>query len=231
MGTVVQAWTGRRRFRLRQSAEPRYGSIGWRSIKRALDVLIAVVAIVVLAPVLVAVAIAVKLDSSGPLLFRQRRLGRDLRSFTMLKFRTMYPGVSNEPHRLYIEALARGDLSMGQAGLKKLVDDPRVTHVGRILRRLSLDELPQLFNVLVGTMSLIGPRPALEYELEHYRPEHFERFSVRPGLSGLWQVSGRNELGFNEMLELDVQYTRQYGPATDLRVFVLTPQAMVRGSA
>jgi lipopolysaccharide/colanic/teichoic acid biosynthesis glycosyltransferase len=228
---AVQAWTGRHGFGVRRSADPTRGSPAWRWTKRALDVLIASVAIVVLIPLLAMVAIAVKLDSPGPLLFRQRRLGRGLRSFTMLKFRTMYNGVSDEPHRLYIEALSRGDWSMARGGLKKLVDDPRVTRVGRVLRRLSIDELPQLFNVLVGTMSLIGPRPALEYELEHYRPEHFERFSVRPGLSGLWQVSGRSKLGFKEMLELDVEYARHYGPTTDLRVFVLTPQAMVRGSA
>jgi lipopolysaccharide/colanic/teichoic acid biosynthesis glycosyltransferase len=196
-----------------------------------LDVLIAAMAIVVLAPLLAIVAIAVKLDSPGPLLFRQRRLGRELRPFTMLKFRSTYHCASNEPHRLYLEVLARADWSTAQGGLKKLGDDPRVTRVGRVLRRLALDELPQLFNVLVGTMSLIGPRPALEYDLDHYRPEHFERFSVRPGLSGLWQVSGRDELGLTEMLELDTEYARQYGPATDLRVFVLTPQAMVRGSA
>ena len=228
---AVQGWTGRGRLRVEQSAGQRYGSAAWRRMKRALDVLIAAMAIVALAPLLAIVAIAVKLDSPGPVLFRQRRLGRELRAFTMLKFRTMYYGASDEPHRLYVEALARADWSMARGGLNKVGDDPRVTRVGRLLRRLSIDELPQLFNVLAGTMSLIGPRPALEHELDRYRPEHFERFSVRPGISGLGQVSGRNELRINEMLEFDVEYARGYGPATDLRVFVLTPQALVRGSA
>jgi lipopolysaccharide/colanic/teichoic acid biosynthesis glycosyltransferase len=107
----------------------------------------------------------------------------------------------------------------------------RVTRVGRILRKLSIDELPQLFNVIGGSMSLIGPRPALSYELEHYDPHHFERFLVRPGLSGLWQVSGRNQLGFNEMLELDADYAAKCGPITDARIFVRTPVAMVRDAA
>jgi lipopolysaccharide/colanic/teichoic acid biosynthesis glycosyltransferase len=188
------------------------------------------IALFALLPLLIIVAIAIKLDSRGPLVFRQRRYGRDMRPFTVLKFRTMYRDSSAERHRDYIASLAAG-AEDDVPGLKKLEEDPRVTRVGRVLRRLSLDELPQFVNVLTGSMSLIGPRPAIDYELEHYLPRHYQRFDVRPGLSGLWQVSGRNEIGFNEMLDLDVEYARSCSFTTDLRVFVRTPLAMVRGSA
>jgi lipopolysaccharide/colanic/teichoic acid biosynthesis glycosyltransferase len=202
---------------------------GWPVAKRTLDVTFALLALLALLPLLLLIAVAVKVDSRGPLLFRQRRYGRGLQPFTVLKFRTMHDGVSAAAHRAYIARLAHGDADT--AGLKKLTEDPRVTRVGRVLRRTSLDELPQFVNVLGGSMSLIGPRPALGYELEHYGAEDFERFAVRPGLSGLWQVSGRNRLGFRDMLELDVEYARTCSLRTDLRVFVRTPQAMMRDAA
>jgi lipopolysaccharide/colanic/teichoic acid biosynthesis glycosyltransferase len=142
----------------------------------------------------------------------------------------MHEGVSSESHQAYIAELAKNGNGNGD-GLKKLTKDPRVTRVGAILRKLSIDELPQLFNVIGGTMSLIGPRPALSYELEHYGPRHYERFLVRPGLSGLWQVSGRNQLGFTEMLDLDADYAVICGPLTDARIFLRTPIAMVRDAA
>jgi lipopolysaccharide/colanic/teichoic acid biosynthesis glycosyltransferase len=213
--------------RRQPAAQP--GLAVWPTAKRVFDVVFCIVALVALVPLLLVVAAAIKLDSRGPLLFRQRRYGRELRAFTVLKFRTMEHGVSAAAHRDYIAKLAReGD---DESELKKLTNDPRVTRVGAVLRRLSLDELPQLLNVIGGSMSLIGPRPALEYELEHYDARHFERFDVRPGLSGLWQVSGRNRLGFREMLDLDVEYARTAGPATDVRIFVLTPLAMIRSAA
>jgi lipopolysaccharide/colanic/teichoic acid biosynthesis glycosyltransferase len=202
----------------------------WSGLKRAFDITFAALALFLLIPVLILVALAIKLDTRGPLLFRQRRYGRDMRPFTVLKFRTMHDGAPADAHRRYIASLAAG-VEDESTGLKKLVDDPRVTRVGRVLRRFSLDELPQFANVLGGSMSLIGPRPAIEYELEHYLPRHFERFAVRPGLSGLWQVSGRNAIGFNEMLDLDVEYAHNCSFSTDLRVFLRTPLAMVRGAA
>jgi lipopolysaccharide/colanic/teichoic acid biosynthesis glycosyltransferase len=204
------------------------GSRAWNTFKRGFDIVFATLALVALAPVLLAMAVAIKLDSPGPVLFRQRRLGRGMGHFTVLKFRTMYDGSSAAAHQRYIAELANGD---ADGELKKLTGDPRVTRVGAFLRRLSLDELPQLFNVLGGSMSLIGPRPALDYELEHYAARHYERFQVRPGLSGLWQVSGRNRLGFNEMLDLDVEYARSCGPAVDTSIFLRTPIAMVRDCA
>ena len=201
---------------------------GWNAAKRAVDVVGALLILTALAPVLLAVAIAVRLESPGPALFRQRRYGLDRRAFTVLKFRTMYTGTSSESHRRYIAELAASARSGRSDELKKLTSDPRVTRVGAHLRKWSIDELPQLLNVVAGQMSLVGPRPAIDYELEHYEPHHFERFQVRPGLTGLWQVSGRSQLGFNEMLDLDVEYARTCGPLTDARILLRTPLALGR---
>jgi lipopolysaccharide/colanic/teichoic acid biosynthesis glycosyltransferase len=226
---------------------------GYReAIKRVTDLLVSLFLIVLLSPIMLVVAIAVRLDSRGPVLFRQRRLGRDMEPFTVLKFRTMADNSSPELHQRYIAELAgtrlggaasnghsngngnspaNGRANGGAAEIKKLTADPRVTGVGRFLRRVSLDELPQLFNVLGGTMSLIGPRPALEYELEHYSPDHYKRFDVRPGITGLWQVSGRNQLGFKEMLDLDVKYSEEATLITDVGIILRTPLAAVRDAA
>lgn len=197
----------------------------WQRVKRPVDFLSALVFLIALAPVMLVVALAVTLSSPGPVLFRQRRYGLGLEPFTVLKFRTMADGVSAELHEAFITELARGAV-LEDEGLKKLAADPRVTAVGRWLRRTSLDELPQLFNVLAGHMSLVGPRPAIPYELDHYGPEHFDRFLVRPGLTGLWQVSGRATVGFTEMLDLDVDYVRRAGAMTDLAITLRTPLAV-----
>jgi len=197
----------------------------WFLVKRLIDMGGASALLLLLAPLLLAVALTVKLGSRGPLLFRQQRYGRDRRSFTVLKFRTMHDGASSDPHRLYIQSLA--DADGGGDGLKKLTDDPRITRFGAFLRRMSLDELPQLVNVVRGEMSLIGPRPALYYELEYYDAEHFARFDVRPGMTGLWQVSGRSTLGFREMLDLDAEYARRAGPMLDAVILMRTPSAVL----
>jgi lipopolysaccharide/colanic/teichoic acid biosynthesis glycosyltransferase len=180
------------------------------------------------APLLAIVAVAIRLDSSGPILFRQRRIGRGGREFTMLKFRSMSPDASSAAHRRYIAELAAAAAGEHDGGLCKLTADPRVTRVGAVIRKASIDELPQFLNVLAGQMSIVGPRPAVPYELPLYRPEHFERFRVRPGMTGLWQVSGRNRLDFTEMLDLDVEYVRSCGLLYDLRLLVLTPSAVLR---
>jgi len=234
---------------------PAHGSRAWNLGKRAFDLVLASLLLLVLAPALALVALLIKLDSPGPVLFRQRRLGLSMDEFTVFKFRTMRPGVSAKAHQEYIARLANGNgtgnghhangngngngrmngnghaSGNGNGELKKLTADPRVTRVGAVLRRLSIDELPQLLNVIGGSMSLIGPRPALDYEPQHYAPRHFERFRVRPGLSGLWQVSGRNRLGFIEMLDLDADYAESYGPVTDAKILLRTPVAMVRDCA
>lgn len=197
----------------------------WQRAKRPFDFMIAAILLVLLLPVILMVALAVRISSPGPVVYRQRRVGRDMREFTMLKFRTMFEGASEATHRAYIAELAR--CAASGEGLSKLTGDPRVTAVGRFLRKTSLDELPQLVNVLLGSMSLIGPRPAIEYELEHYKASHYERFQVRPGLTGLWQVSGRAEVGFIEMLDIDVDYVRSASAGTDLSIAIRTPVAML----
>lgn len=202
----------------------------WERTKRTIDIAIAVVVLVLLAPLLMLAAIAIRLETPGPLLFRQARYGRGRRLFMVYKFRSMYAGVSPEAHRQYIARLAVDEEGVGP-GLKKLTRDPRVTRVGSFLRRTSVDELPQLINVLRGEMSIVGPRPALQYELEYYEPEHYARFSVRPGLTGLWQVSGRNEIGFIGMLDLDAEYARSTRPGLDAKILLRTPLAVIRGRA
>ena len=178
---------------------------------RALDVVGAALGLVVLAPVLAVIAIAIRLDSKGRALFRQERFGRDLEPFVVNKFRTMHRNASHEEHRAFVQRLIAGDAERHQRAdeaLFKLASDPRVTRLGRFLRRSSLDELPQLINVLLGEMSLVGPRPPLAYEVERYPPAAFGRFAVKPGITGLWQVSGRSELTFDEMIALDLEYVR-----------------------
>ena len=199
------------------------------AVKRAIDVIGSLIGLVLLSPLLIAIAIAIVLGTGRPVLFRQVRLGREMREFRVLKFRTMKLDSAPDLHMEYIAKLATGQAD--EDGLKKLTEDPRVTRVGRFLRRFSLDELPQFLNVLRGDMSLVGPRPALEYELRHYEERHYERFAVKPGMTGLWQVSGRNTIGFTEMLDLDAEYAGSSNLLTDLKILVKTPVAAISGAA
>lgn len=201
----------------------------WMAAKRVIDVIGSAACLVLLSPLFLLLAVAIVIDSGRPVLFRQVRLARGLREFRVLKFRTMRLGATPEMHQEYIKKLATGQAD--DDSLKKLTGDPRVTAVGRFLRRTSMDELPQLVNVFLGNMSLVGPRPALEYELEHYQERHFERFAVKPGMTGLWQVSGRNELGFTEMLDLDAEYARSSNLLTDLKILLKTPVAAISKAA
>ncbi|NEX45644.1 sugar transferase [Pseudotabrizicola algicola] len=177
--------------------------------KRALDVGLILLALPVLVPLLVVLALAVKLSSPGPALFFQTRIGRDGRRFRMVKFRSMYTGAEAARAAL----LAQSDR---QGLCFKQKDDPRITPLGRVLRRASLDELPQLWNVLRGEMSLVGPRPALPEEVALYPPQALQRLAGLPGLTGLWQVSGRANVGFDEMVEMDVQYLQTASLRGDL---------------
>ena len=199
------------------------------AVKRVVDVVGAALLLVVLSPLFLLLAAAIVIDTGRPVFFRQVRLGRRLHEFRVLKFRTMKVDSTPDMHMDYIAKLATGQAE--EDGLKKLTADPRVTAAGRFLRRTSLDELPQLVNVLLGNMSLVGPRPALEYELQHYKERHFERFSVKPGMTGLWQVSGRNTLGFTEMLDLDAEYAHSSNLLTDLKILIKTPVAAVSRAA
>jgi lipopolysaccharide/colanic/teichoic acid biosynthesis glycosyltransferase len=198
---------------------------------RALDLVVAGALLIVLAPLLIAIAIAIRLDSPGRIVFRQRRVGRDLRPFTLNKFRTMRDGAGHENHREFVLALIAAEVpEQGtERPLFKIAVDDRVTRVGRVLRRSSLDELPQLVNVLRGDMSLVGPRPPIHYEVEHYKPHWFGRFAVKPGLTGLWQVSGRSELTLEEMIALDVDYARRRSLWLNLRILARTIPVVLGG--
>jgi len=202
-------------------------------IKRALDVVTSAVLLLALAPLLVAVALAVRLSSKGPILFKQLRFGEMGKPFRMLKFRTMYVNADQNRHYEFITQFIKesGRAEAPADGqLFKLTNDPRITPVGRFLRKTSLDELPQLWNVLIGEMSLVGPRPPLAYELEHYAPWHRRRvLEAKPGITGLWQVTGRSRTTFDEMVRLDLRYARTRSLWTDLRILLRTPGAVVSG--
>lgn len=199
-------------------------------IKRVTDVMLAAVALTVLAPVLALCAVAVASTSRGPVLFRQRRVGRAGREFEVLKFRTMTYGASDVTHREQAQRELAGEASAGGTVAFKDREDPRITPIGRWLRRFSLDELPQLVNVLGGQMSLVGPRPCLGYEHEGFPAWSRTRLDVRPGLTGLWQVSGRNDLSLLEMLELDCRYAQQVSIAQDLAILWRTVPVVLTGA-
>ncbi|TMC98629.1 MAG: sugar transferase [Chloroflexi bacterium] len=200
------------------------GRLGDGTWKRPLDLVIATAATVGLMPLIAVVALMVRIDSRGPVFFRQERLGRDGRPFRMWKFRSMYHNSDDGRHR--DAALAWFAAQSNGHGYKSLAD-PRITRVGRFLRRTSLDEIPQLFNVLSGDMSLVGPRPAIAYELAHYQPWYFERQRVKPGMTGLWQVSGRDTVSAQDMMALDVRYVREHTLWLDFRILVLTVPALL----
>ena len=199
-----------------------------RLLKRALDYVGALLLLVLFAPFMAIVAICIRLDSAGPVLFKQERLGYDMRPFTVLKFRTMRVDTDESEHRRYIESTLTHDASPNTNGLYKLDRSTAVTRVGRLLRKTSLDELPQLFNVLVGEMSLVGPRPCLEYETHGFAEHHFERFLMPPGLTGLWQVEARARSTFGEALDMDVAYVRGWSLSLDLRLLLKTPVELLR---
>jgi len=199
-------------------------------VKRSLDLLLASGALLVLAPLLAVLWLAVRLSSPGPAVFSQRRLGRDERPFTMYKFRSMAAGNSDAIHRAYVSQMLTEQPAAGP-GLFKLEHDPRVTRLGAWLRKTSLDELPQLVNVVRGDMSLVGPRPVLAWEAELFSDAARARFRTRPGLTGLWQVSGRARLSMPQALELDVEYVRRQSLWLDLTILARTLPALRRGTA
>ena len=199
-----------------------------RLLKRTFDIAGASVALVLTAPLFVYVAWRIKRDSSGPVFFRQTRLGCEAREFTALKFRTMKAGVDHSAHREYIQRTMSSAAVLNKNGIYKLERADAITDVGRWLRRTSLDELPQLLNVLKGDMSLVGPRPCIPYETEHFKPYHFERFHMPQGLTGLWQVTARANSTFGEALDMDVAYVRGWSLGLDLRLLLRTPIELIR---
>jgi lipopolysaccharide/colanic/teichoic acid biosynthesis glycosyltransferase len=214
----------------KRAAAPKAGE---QAAKRVMDVVLSLVLIIILAPLLLLLWCLVRSTSAGPAVFRQERMGRNMRLFTMLKLRTMYVGNHDQIHRNYVTHLMSADrpAAAGADGLFKLDQDPRVTRLGTWLRRSSLDELPQLFNVLHGEMSLVGPRPVLPWEAELFEERYRPRYLVKPGITGLWQVSGRSRLTMREALELDVEYALRRSIALDLIIILRTVPAVLRGGA
>lgn len=205
-----------------------------RLSKRAMDVGGSMAALILLSPLFLLIAVLVKLSSKGPVLFKQERLGQLGEKFKCLKFRTMYSGSDPKIHREFMKRVINGGHDGRAEGstrpVYKMTNDPRITRIGRILRRTSLDELPQFLNVLKGDMSLVGPRPPLEYEYKEYDIWHRRRvLEIKPGITGLWQVRGRSRVRFDDMVRLDLQYMREWSLWLDIRILMATPRAVVSG--
>ena len=202
-----------------------------RIVKRAMDITGSLLAIVCLSPLMALIAVLIKLTTQGPVLFRQERVGRRGARFQFLKFRSMYTASSSGIHEEYVKNMiagANGDTPQTRVRpVYKLTSDPRITPLGRFLRRTSLDELPQFWNVLGGDMSLVGPRPPLPYEIQHYDIWHKDRFlRATPGITGLWQVAGRSKVPFDEMVRMDLQYARSWSLWLDIQILWRTPRAV-----
>jgi lipopolysaccharide/colanic/teichoic acid biosynthesis glycosyltransferase len=196
---------------------------------RLLDLVGAGLGLLVLSPLFLVVAVAVRLDSPGRAIFRQRRLGKDLEPFSVAKFRTMGEGADPGAHRSHVERMIADADREGTRPMTKMHEDARVTRVGSFLRRTSIDELPQLWNVLRGEMSLVGPRPPIQYEVDRYPAAAFRRFAVKPGVTGLWQVRGRSLLTFKEMIALDAEYVETRSLGLNLKILLLTLPTVIHG--
>ncbi len=212
--------------------------------KRILDFSLALVALIISFPLMTLVAILIKLDSPGPVFFKQDRVGVKRRAFNHVaywqqitfrcyKFRTMVCDANPSLHKSYIKALINNDcesmsaLQGGDTQVRKLIHDPRITHLGKILRKWSIDEIPQFINVLKGEMSLVGPRPAIPYEVELYKLWHYRRLETKPGITGLWQVTARSSAEFDEMVKLDIEYIERQSFWMDIKILMKTPVAVL----
>lgn len=215
-----------------------YAIGGWRQeayqrTKRLIDIVGALAGLVIFSPLFLIIAAAIKLTSRGPVLFKQQRIGQFGQPFTFFKFRSMEDGCDDLIHQRYVEKLIKGENSMVNLGSEKqpvykIQFDPRVTVIGNILRKTSLDELPQFLNVLSGTMSLVGPRPPIPYEVENYKNWHLRRIlEVKPGITGLWQIYGRSRTTFDDMVRLDLKYVDQKSLLLDLRILLRTIPAVL----
>jgi lipopolysaccharide/colanic/teichoic acid biosynthesis glycosyltransferase len=211
----------------------RPGGATYDEMKRGLDILGSLALLVMLSPLLLLIAALMKLTSRGPVFFRQARIGQQAKPFTILKFRTMNLDADHTPHHQFVTQFIKSSAQVHESGKDapfKIANDPRVTPIGRILRKTSFDELPQLWNVLRGDMSLVGPRPPLQYEVEQYEPWHCRRvLEAKPGITGLWQVSGRSRTTFDEMVRLDLRYARTCSLWTDIKIILATPAAVISG--
>ncbi len=210
--------------------------------KRALDVTVSALALVMLLPLMTLIAVLIVIDSPGPIIYVQKRVGArrwahagysywKQDTFNFYKFRTMVCKADSSPHQAFVTAFIKGNVGTSSASCAeyKLTRDPRVTRIGRILRKTSLDELPQFVNVLKGNMSLVGPRPAMPYEVDLYQDCHKCRFQIYSGITGWWQVKGRSRVSFDEMCRLDSFYIDHASLALDLKILLLTPWAVISG--
>jgi lipopolysaccharide/colanic/teichoic acid biosynthesis glycosyltransferase len=215
---------------------PVNGKVGFLGVKRAMDIAVSLLMLLAGLPFFIVIALAIKATSEGPVLYRQKRVGQYGRIFTFLKFRSMYVNNDHNVHREYVSQLIAGNAErMAVDGSKdsvyKIANDKRITPLGSFLRKTSTDELPQLFNVLRGDMSLVGPRPPIPYELAAYQTWHRRRLlQVKPGITGLWQVTGRSRVTFDEMVRLDLQYATTWSPWLDVKILLQTPAAVVKGA-
>jgi lipopolysaccharide/colanic/teichoic acid biosynthesis glycosyltransferase len=209
------------------------GSV-YAALKRGLDITGSVTLLATLAPLMVLIAAVVKAKSRGPVLYEQVRVGQGMQPFKMLKFRTMHANADHAIHREYVTSFIQSSAAANEgasgAPVFKIANDPRVTPIGRFLRKTSLDELPQLWNVLRGDMSLVGPRPPLPYEVQQYQSWHVQRVvDAKPGITGLWQVTGRSRTNFDQMVRLDLRYARNCSLWTDIKILLATPAAVISG--
>ena len=199
-------------------------------LKPVLDYFIAIILLILASPMFLIFAIGIKLYSLGPVFYYQKRIGKDGKPFRMIKFRSMRVNADTTPHKEYVQSLIRQNTRPRDLGKDtlKLEADPRITGLGKILRSFGLDELPQLINVLKGEMSIVGPRPSLDYELEVYEDWHKNRLAVLPGITGVWQVTAHNAVSFNEMVQIDLDYIQKASLWLDLKVMLLTPIEMLK---
>jgi len=205
----------------------------YQILKRGIDIVLSALLLLLLLPVFALIAVLARMSSPGPVFFKQTRVGHLMKPFTMYKFRTMYADADHGVHYHYVSWFITSSdhaEAKDKASFFKLTNDDRITPIGRLLRRTSLDELPQLWNVLIGDMSLVGPRPPLPYELQQYKPWHCGRLiEAIPGITGLWQVVGRSRTTFDEMVRLDLQYARTISLWSDIKILLATPAAVVTG--
>jgi len=206
-----------------------------RKIKRLFDIVLSLVFLIILSPIILLITILIKMDSIGPVFYKQTRIGEYGKSFEMIKFRSMRIGAPQNDHKEYTTRLIQENVDptnftgVNNGSLKRSVD-PRITPFGAFIRRFSLDELPQFFNVAIGDMSLVGPRPPLPYEVDVYEQWHRRRLEVLPGITGLWQVTARNQVSFDEMVRLDIEYIDNYSMWMDVKIILQTPWAIVNGN-
>jgi len=203
-------------------------------IKRIIDILGAGISLILLSPIFAAIAVLIKLDSPGPILYRQKRVGLNGKLFTFYKLRSMYNDVSEDKHRNYLKKLIKGEaapFSLNDDPIYKITDDGRITSLGKWLRRFGIDELIQIINVLKGEMSLVGPRPAIPYEVEEYEEWHKKRLNVKPGITGLWIVSGWTSVAFEKMVKLDIYYIEHWSVCLDFKILLKTIPVVLSGKS